>query len=213
MTNDSPSTLLPSETQEQLDELIVYHWTNPETYGETAYLATNADRSVFLTIGKRSVCCEFEFPDEAELLVTQDYAPTGEHLHLNIKRVRELGSQVFPDGGLMRAIVDFAEDLTIHEVALSYWAQEMADDGPEYIVRAPGEYQQWHRECDHYTIVSREEVAMLDAICTTFGALSGAFAHLLTAPETPRFHRRGVGLSEPLPLPHLAGQREADEQT
>jgi hypothetical protein len=112
--------------------------------------------------------------------------------------------QAFP-GGADFGIVRFAEDLTISRVEMSLWAQKMAEDGPEYFVRAPGQYERWYREYDITAALTPEERAMMTGICSIFGTLTNTFAHLLTAPVTPRFQRTAAADSESPPAPSSLG--------
>lgn len=79
--------------------------------------------------------------------VNHDYAPTGECINLDITGVQGFIVQAFP-GGADFGIVRFSDELAISRVEMSLWAQKMAEDGPEYIVRAPGRYERWYREYD-----------------------------------------------------------------
>lgn len=113
--------------------------------------------------------------------------------------------QAFP-GGADFGIVRFSDELAISRVEMSLWAQKMAEDGPEYIVRAPGRYERWYREYDITAALTPEERAMITGICSTFEPLTSTFAHLLTAPVTHRFQRTAAADSDSPPAPSSLGE-------
>lgn len=178
--------LRPSPLPAQPDEFVVYHLVNPQTDCEYPYLAINADRSVLLSIGERTVGFDFEIPAEAHRWLTKDYAPTKELFQLHFTAVQSLIEQAFP-GGAVFGFVHFADDLTIRAMELSLWRQQTAEGGPEYLVHAAGDYERWYREPNLHTAVSADERALIEFCCSTFGTLPGEYAHLLTAPSTLKY--------------------------
>lgn len=189
----------------QPNEFFVYRCSNPATECEYAYLAINYERSIVLSLGAHSVCFDFDVTAEFERWLSHDYSPTGERINLDITGVQGLIVQAFP-GGADFGIVRFADELAISRVEMSLWAQKMAEDGPEYIVRAPGSYERWYREYDITAALTPEERAMITGICATFEPLTSTVAHLLTAPVTPRFQRAAAADSESPPASSSLGE-------
>ena len=186
MTHDPRQLASPPSPPFQPEEFIVFHWMNPATHCEFAYLATNAERSVLFSFGEHSLCVDFKLPDDTECWLTDDYAPTGERITVNIEAVRYLLDQTFT-GGAVCSFVKFGEDLAIQLIDLSLVLQKTAEGGPEYVISGLGDYKRWYREPNRYRAVSMAERAMLDVCCATFATLANEHRHLITAPETPKF--------------------------
>jgi len=194
MTYEPPKLRLISADAKP-DEFTVYHWTNPKVEYEYSYLAVNPDRSALLSLGQLRVSFDFDIPKDAERWLTDDYAPTGERFRIDMTSVHNLIKQVFR-GGAMFGFVKFTEELTIRGLDLSLWEQEYCDDGPEYLIRAPGVYERWYRKYDQYESLTPGERAMLEGCCAIFAPLASSSAHLLKAPTTPRYQTKAK------PLPH-----------
>ena len=195
MTTDPPTPLRLVRSSAPPDEFAVYHWTNPKVTYEYSYLATNADRSVLLSLGENSLSFDFEIPPDAERWLTKDYAPTGEHFHLDMTAVHNLIKKAFP-GGALFGFVQFAENLTIRGMDLSIYEQQFCDDGPEYLIHAPGHYERWYRKYDRYESLSPAERAMLEGCCAIFAPLAGSSAHLLKAPTTPKYQPKASPVTQ-----------------
>ena len=69
------------------------------------------------------------------------------------------------------------------------------DDGPEYLIHAPGVYERWYRKYDQYESLAPEERVMLDGCCAIFAPLAHSSAHRLKAPTTPKYQVK----ARPLP--------------
>ncbi len=169
-------------------ELRVHRWVNPETDCEYPFLAAPDDRSVLISLGNHSLCCDFELLPETERWLSQDFQPTGEHLSIDLSSVRYLLDHTFP-GGVQFGLVKFDPELAIVELQLSPCRQDAVTPGPEYVVHELGKYERWYREADRHTAVTMTERAMLDVCCSTFEAFASDARHLLTEPPPPRFRR------------------------
>ena len=60
------------------DLFIVHRWNNPQTTSDYPFLALAADCSTLLSIGNYGLGFDWELPDEAQLWLEDDFAPTGE---------------------------------------------------------------------------------------------------------------------------------------
>lgn len=195
MTNEPPAAhhLFPASASP--DKFTVYHWTNPEVTYEFSYIATNADRSVLLSLGENTLSFDFELPRETEQWLTKDYAPNGEYIHLDMKTVSNLIKSAHP-GGAIFGFAHFAEDLTIYGIEMSIQEPVIAQCGPEYLVFDPGVYRRFYREESLYVPLSPEEQTMMDGCCAIFAPLASSCAHMLRAPTTPKYQSKAGAVTE-----------------
>lgn len=195
MTHEQPTLHHLSAASSSPDEFVVYHWTNPKVTYEYSYLATNADRSVLLSLGQNNLSFDFELPPETERWLTQDYAPNGERFHLDMTAVSSLIKRAHP-GGAIFGFAHFAKDLTLYGIEMSIQEPVIAQWGPEYVILSPGNYKRWYRSEKLYVPLSPEEHAMIDGCCAIFRPLAESCGHLLRSPTTPKYQPKAERVME-----------------
>ncbi len=189
MTHDQSTPLEPPRTSASSEEFAVYRWSDPKTEFEYSYIATNADRTFLLALGNYTLGFDFEMLEDVEHLITKEYAPTGEFLHLNMTGAHELIKKAFPDGAVF-GYVHFDCDLRIKGMELSVCEQKLAGEEPEYLIFAPNDYVRWYRELDLRTPLTPAEREMVEGFLLIVGPVAKDFPHLLTAPPTPIYQRK-----------------------
>lgn len=174
MTHDQSTPLEPPRPSASSEEFAVYRWSDPKTEFEYSYIATNADRTFLLALGNYTLGFDFEMLEDVEHLVSKEYAPTGESLHLNMTGAHDLIKKAFPDGAVF-GYIHFDCDLRIKGMELSVCEQKLAGEEPEYLIYAPNDYVRWYRELDLRTPLTPAEHAMVEGFLSIFGPVARNF--------------------------------------
>lgn len=168
---------------------IVHRWNNPQTTSDYPFLALAADCSTLLSIGNYGLGFDWELPDEAQLWLEDDFAPTGEVFDLDLSPIRHLLDATYV-GGADFGIVNFDHALRPIGLELSLAEQGEADMGAEYVIHRLGYYQRFYREAARHSPVSPAERALLDTFCdSSLAYLTVECGTKITAPPPPRYRK------------------------
>lgn len=181
MTPDANSPFGPPEIS-----LRIYRAVNPATECEYPFLAVPSDLSMLLSLGEFGLCFEFVLPPELERWLAEDFAPTEDRFTLDLTSLRYVLERTYRSG-VEFGILHFDEELRVQNVELSLCERGMEDEGPEFLVRAFGDYERVVRETDQRRPVSLQERALLDVCCSTFAPLASLAPQLLATPLPPRY--------------------------
>jgi hypothetical protein len=187
------SQLPPDEiasAESPLTEFRVYRLVNPATDCEYAYLAATTDRSALLSLGHATLCFEMPLPSEAEIWLTEHFAPTEEVIRLDFTGLRYLLDLTFPSG-VEFGFVLFDDVLKLTSIELSLVGQARAEASPEYLLRTDGTFERLDREKDQRRRISAAEEVLLQACAASFTAIATENPHLLRALPPPRFRELG----------------------
>lgn len=165
--------------------LQIYRLRYPGSDCEYPFLAAPRDRSVLLSLGDHGLCFEFALPPETERWLSEDFTPTGEIVPLDLLSLRYVLDRTY-SGGIDFGILHFDDGLRLLNIELSPCARDMVDEGPEYQVRAFGDYERVLRDSEQRRSVTLAERAVLDVCCATFAPLTASMPHLLATPP-PRY--------------------------
>lgn len=181
MTPDANSPFGPPEIS-----LRIYRAVNPATECDYPFLAVPADLSMLLSLGEFGLCFEFVLPPQLEHWLAEDFALTDECFTLDLTSLRYVLDRTYR-GGVEFGILHFDEELRVQSVELSLCDRGLEDEGPEFQVRAFGDYERVVRETDQRRPVTLHERALLDVCCSTFAPLASLAPQLLATPLPPRY--------------------------